>query len=89
MGRSKCPHCGEKVVVRHTLIKSNWDDGRGRNPNSTKPKFNHQEMYIAFLDGVPKTQLMNRYQVSKRQIDNVIKAMREKRDLPIGDRNEV
>lgn len=84
MGRSVCPHCGEKVVVRHTLIKSDWYDGRGKNPNSTSRKFDHQEMYLAHLDGVPKTELMRRYGITIRTVDSTIKSMREKM-LPVGE----
>lgn len=79
MGKSVCPHCGNKVVIRHTLIKSDWYDGRGKNPSSTSPTFNHEEMYQAYLDGVPKTMLVERYGVSKRRIDAVIREQKEKK----------
>jgi ssDNA-binding Zn-finger/Zn-ribbon topoisomerase 1 len=76
MGRATCPHCGGKIVIRHTLLKSEWYDGRGKNPNSHNPSFDRQEMYQSYLDGVPKTELMEKYGVGKRRIDQVIKDMR-------------
>lgn len=84
MGRSKCPHCGGKVVIRHTLVKSDFYDGRGKNPSSHTPKFDHKEMYLAYLDGIPKSRLMNKYGVGRRAIDRVIKLMSET-TLPKGN----
>lgn len=88
MGRSHCPHCGGKVIIRHTLAKSDFDDGRGKSPLSHPRKFDPIEMYRFYLDGMPKTWLMNRYGVTRRAINAAIKNLREQRTLPIGDKND-
>lgn len=83
MGRSNCPHCGEKILIRHYVSKSEFDEERrGTNPNSHPRRFDRIEMYRFYLDGIPKTALMAKYGVSKRAIDAAIKEMRELKNLP-------
>lgn len=73
MGRSKCPHCGEKIAIRHTVRKSSWIDGRGTSPSSHPTTVNHKEIYEFFLDGHSAPALSEKYGITKRQVHHIVR----------------